>query len=273
MKKWMKVTLWMVALSLCLLLPKQTVKASTDYNLGSLKKSGSVTVIREQTAQTNPSDGLDETDYFKFKAPSSGYVVFTANNIPKNVGDNLHLDVFLCNAKRKEITDTKYNQFVISEEESITFAIAKGKTYYLRVDTYDEEYQLDYKFTKVKEKTGNNKKSKAATIKKKKLVKGLLMAGEKKADWYKIKLTKKQVLYLTVSVKSHLGINVDVYDKDGEEIDGLDFYQPASENETKTMYSENWSGKKMKLKPGTYYVKVYVNKDARGCGYYSLKWK
>ena len=94
MKKWMKVTLWMVALSLCLLLPKQTVKASTDYNLGSLKKSGSVTVIREQTAQTNPSDGLDETEYFKFKAPSSGYVVFTANNIPKNTGDNLSLDVF-----------------------------------------------------------------------------------------------------------------------------------------------------------------------------------
>ena len=113
MKKWLKVSLWMVALSLCLLLPKQTVKASTDYNLGSLKKSGSVTVIREQTAQTNPSDGLDETDYFKFKAPSSGYIVFTANNTPRNMGENLTLKLFLCNAKRKEITNKKKNCIVV----------------------------------------------------------------------------------------------------------------------------------------------------------------
>ena len=272
MKKWLKVSLWMVALSLCLLLPKQTVKASTDYNLGSLKKSGSVTVIREQTAQTNPSDGLDETDYFKFKAPSSGYVVFTLNNTQRTLGDDLTFNQYLCNAKRTAITDTGRYETWLSEQESVTYAIAKGKTYYLRLDGYEEEYQLDYKLTKVKEKTGNNKKSKAATIKKKKLVKGLLMAGEKKADWYKIKLTKKQVVYLTVTAKSYKGINVNVYDKDGEEIDGLDFYQPFSENETKTMYSKNWEGK-LKLKPGTYYVKVYVNKDSRGCGYYSLKWR
>lgn len=271
MKKWMKVSLWMVVLSLCLLLPKQTAKASTDYNIGTLKKSGTVVVIREES---DASDGLDSTEYIKFKAPSSGYVVFTANNIPKNIGDHLRLDLFLCNAKRKEISDTHYNQFVLGAEESITFAIAKGKTYYLRVDSsYYEEYQIEYKFTKVNEKTGNHKRSKAANLKKNKLVKGLLMAGEKKADWYKVKLTKKQVLYLTVSVKSHLGINVDVYDKNGEEVYGLDFYQPSSNNETKTLHSEKWNRKKMKLKPGTYYVKVYVNEDARGCGYYSLKWR
>ena len=56
-----------------------------------VEKSGTVVVIREES---DASDGLDSTEYIKFKAPSSGYVVFTANNIPKNVGDHLRLDLF-----------------------------------------------------------------------------------------------------------------------------------------------------------------------------------
>ena len=265
MKKWMKVTLWMVALSLCLLLPKQTVKASTDYNLGSLKKSGSVTVTTGAT---------DEFDYIKFKAPSSGYVTFTANNTPENAGDPMRGTWFLCNAKRKQISSSGDCGFY--DEDFLTFAIAKGKTYYLKVKTYgQEEYQIDYSFTKVKEKTGNHKKSKAATIKKKKVVKGLLMAGEKKADWYKIKLTKKQVLKLTVTSKTYRGIDLEVYDKYGEEVDGFRYFQVSSTNETVNLHSQKgkYDKRPVKLSPGTYYVKVYVDSDSKACGYYSLKWR
>ena len=263
MKKWLKVSLWMVALSLCLLLPKQTVKASTDYNLGSLKKSGSIIV--------DVGEDFGEWKYIRFVAPQDGYVVFTVNGT-ENTRGTVDGHCFLCNAKKNRITSD--DDTSLDTDSSFTYGVKKNKVYYLQVKMYaKEEYQVSYKFTKVNEKTGNHKKSKAATIKKSKTVKGLLMAGEKKADWYKIKLTQKQVLRLTVTTKSYRGIRVEVFDKYGEKVYGLDFYHPGSFNGTKTIHSAKWNGKAMKIKPGTYYVKVYTNKDSKACGYYSLKWR
>ena len=45
--------------------------------------------------------------------------------------------------------------------------------------------------TAIKEKSGK-KKSKAVLIKKKKTKKGTIVAGEKRTDWYKFKVTKKK---------------------------------------------------------------------------------
>lgn len=71
-------------------------------------------------------------------------------------------------------------------------------------------------------------------------------------------------------------IQMEVYNQKGEKIDGLSLYQPVSSDETVTLVSRTsrYDGSPYKKLPkGTYYIKVYCDKTAKGCGYYSLKWK
>ncbi|MCM1561968.1 MAG: hypothetical protein NC123_20920 [Butyrivibrio sp.] len=260
----------MVLLCSMVLAMGQSVEAKEMEDMGYLEASGSMEVRWSDEEST-------EYAYLPFKVKKDGYITFTANNVPEKAGTILRGEWFLCNSARKEITSSDSCGFY--NEESMTFAVKGESSYYLKVKLWGrQEMVIDYQYREVNDKSGN-KKSKAYKLKKNKKAEGLLIAGQSKADWYKITLTKKQVLKLTVATKSYRGIGVKVYDKKGNEITGLDYWQVTSTdsvNDPVTLASRTGrysdSGYK-KLAKGTYYVKVYINKEAKGCGYYSLKWK
>lgn len=247
----------------------QNAEAKDMDSIGYLTPEGS-TVLNWTEEESNASEFI----YMPFQVKKDGYVTFTANNTPENAGDHFRGTWFLCNSAKKEITSTGDCGFW--EDDKITLAVKGGNTYFLKVKCSDEEIVIDHQYREVNDKSGN-KKSKACKLKKNKKAEGLLMAGESKVDWYKITLTKKQVLKLTFAVKSYRGIGVRVYDKKGEEVYELrEWFSNDTDNtdDPVTLSSKDYSGNFKKLPKGTYYVKVYNNaKDSMGCGYYSLKWK
>lgn len=252
----------------------QRVEAKDMDSIGYLTPSGSTTLSwTEEEAYAN------EFIYMPFQVKKDGYVTFTASNTPENAGKNLGGTWFLCNSARKEISSTDDCGFWA--DDNITFAVKGGNSYFLKVKCrgYEEEMVIDHQYQEVNDKSGN-KKSKACKLKKNKKAEGLLMAGESKVDWYKITLTKKQILKITIAQKSYRGLGMKVYDSKGDEVYGLNYWEVSSSDtldDPETLSSLNAPGvgksKFKKLPKGTYYIKIYTDKDARGCGYYSLKWK
>ncbi len=87
--------------------------------------------------------------------------------------------------------------------------MAKGKTYYIRVDARFNSkgaYVLNAVNSKISEKSGKTKK-KAVTIKKKKTKSGIIESGKnsKQADWYKFKLTSKKKVNENANPPAMLG--------------------------------------------------------------------
>lgn len=250
----------------------QSAEAKDMDSIGYLTPEGS-TVLN----WTEEESLAQEFIYMPFQVKKDGYVTFTVNNTPENAGETFRGTWFLCNSAKKEITSTGDCGFW--EEDKMTLAVKGGNTYFLKVKCSDEEIVIDHQYQEVNDKSGN-KKSKACRLAKNKKAEGLLMAGESKVDWYKITLTKKQVLKITVAQKSYRGLGMKVYDSKGEEVYGLDYWKVSSSDtleDPDTLSSLNAPGvgksKFKKLPKGTYYVKIYGNKEAKCCGYYSLKWK
>ncbi|MCM1159880.1 MAG: hypothetical protein NC412_01535 [Roseburia sp.] len=234
------------------------VKAKEAVNLGTLSSKGST--------QIRLSEGEhEEFTYIRFQPKKDGYVTFYAANLPENAGQLTRGTWLLCNSAKKEISSTDWCGFYTGD--NITFVVKRNTAYFLKVKLHGASgLIINYEYKSITDKSGN-KKAKAYKIKKKKSVPGLLMAGENKADWYKITLTKKQVMKIIFTTKSYRGIQMDVFDNKGNKINGLSVFQPASANKKVTVMS----GKK--LSKGTYYVKVYCLKGAKACGYYSLCWR
>lgn len=246
----------------------QNAEAKDMDSIGYLTSSGS-TVLNWTEEESNASEFI----YMPFQVKKDGYVTFTANNTPENAGDHFRGTWFLCNSAKKEITSTGDCGFW--EDDKITLAVKGGNTYFLKVKCSDEKIVIDHQYREVSDKSGN-KKSKAYKLKKNKKAEGLLMAGESKVDWYKITLTKKQVLKITVAEKSYRGLGMKVYDSKGDEVYGFYYGSPSSTdtlNDPQTLASKDYSGNLKKLPKGTYYVKIYGDNEAKCCGYYSLKWK
>lgn len=248
------------------LTPGQGAGAKEITDVGYLTSSGSMEVRWSDEER-------DEYAYIPFKVKKDGYVTFTANNVPENAGNHMRGEWFLCNSARKEITSSGKCGFY--NEESMTFAVKGETSYFLKVKLFGvQEMVIDHQYQEVTDNSGN-KKSKAYKLKKNKKAEGLLIAGESKVDWYKITLTKKQLLKITIATKSYRGLGMKVYDANGHEVSGLYYWEVTSEDtvdDPVTLTStDGWNPKK--LPKGNYYVKIYTSKDARGCGYYSLKWK
>ena len=156
----------------------------------------------------------------------------------------------------------------------IGYAVKKGKTYYFAVKTIasDEMQTISVSGVQtVKEKSGASKK-KAKKLKAKKNANGLLIAGENKADWYKIKVKKKKKVTITITGEPNTdnsykdGIKLTVYNAKGKKIGSLNM---KSEKEVGRLTYGSSYGKANK---GTYYIKVSPINN-KSSGYYTLKWK
>ncbi len=221
--------------------------------------------------------------WIQFKPKQTGYVTVKATNVSELYNDT-YGGITLCNKSKKIISETDegyFTEYTDASHYTMTYGVKKNTTYYLRVKAMGGT-KVTATFKSVK-KNAATKKSKAKTIKKGKNVKGVIIAGDKKADWYKIKLTKSQQVKLSYSVKgngysSSNGVKVTFCKSNGKNFvsnsyDVLSRSYPNGKRGGMTFYREYvFSGKKTGLATGTYYVKVepYTNTSS---GYYTLKWK
>lgn len=197
----------------------------------------------------------DQTNYFKFKATQTGYITAMADS------DSGYAKVVLCNSKKKAYSGSTYAKYIPA------YGVTKGKTYYIKVTNSGDSrgyycFRIDNK--KISEKSGKTK-SKAVNVKKNKTVNGTIQAGSSQADWYKIKLTKKQKLNIYVKGRTNDTLKFKLYT-----------------GKTSRTYSMNnrYDGKGFsykyytygKLSKGTYYVQISRG-NSKSSGVYSLKWK
>lgn len=198
----------------------------------------------------------DQNYIYQFKPSKNGYVTFTSLN------DSGYIT--LLNSNKKALTKrlNLYNSSTIGNER-VTYAVKKNTIYYVKLSCSDKS-TFQYVMTALNSK-GGNKKSKAVSLKSGKAVKGLLVAGNKSACWYKFKLTKNKKLKLTITGKCVDDFKFDVYDSSGDSIFN-DPYTLSGRNISKTINPYE------KYSKGTYYIKV-SKKTNYSTGYFSIKFK
>ena len=212
------------------------------------------------------------TAYYKIKPTRKGYITFTADYSGT---------VALCNSNKKVISkgsgsgDSLYPNASASYLKKVSYGVAKGKTYYIRVkgmpnyDSTDSNYWAKVKWTNTKvapSKCGSSK-AKAKAIKRKKTVKGLFVAGSKKAQWFKITNKQKTTKIYIKSSKNNDAVKFKIYYKS---------YNHWYDNTYTLMRSDDYykntiTGTISKKIKHTYYIKVFP--DAKTSGYYTIKWK
>lgn len=169
------------------------------------------------------------------------------------------LTVNLCNSKKQMISGN-----ISLNSDGIFFALKKG-TYYVSLRQKDMAL-LCYTARTVKEKSGA-KKAKAVKLKKNKQVEGILSAGDakKKADWYKITLSKKGKIRCDIGNYGPNNIKVQVVPKNKKIKMKKGISKVPSRKGLKLT-------SKSKLPAGTYYIKIFKNKKTAS-SYYTLKCK
>lgn len=197
--------------------------------------------------------------YLKYKAPKNGYLTTTFT------GGDYSSMIYLCNSSKKVISDSAYTSATMPRT---VFAVKKNTTYYIKIDAIDDITAYKISFTAVTEKSGS-KISKAVAIKKGKTVKGLILPGDSKKDYFKLTVSKAQVVKIQVKGDVSSGIiKVNIYgDKAKKRSIGSIWISEAGYNRKYTIYT---IGSK-KLRKGTYYFSVErANKKTNG--QYSIKW-
>lgn len=252
------------------ILPIDAFAATKNFN-----QTASVTISAKEDFATT-----GKYTWIKYKAKNNGYITVTASNAavttePKEdeekskehdeeyVMAHGYWTLYASNKKTalSSVTDS-YN----TAEENIhsytqTYGVKKNTTYYLRVNAVGA-VTLKCKFTKVNENSGS-KKSKAKSLDKNKTVKGIISAGDKTVDWYKIKIPKKQILNIYYSGKTNSKIKITF---SGTYLKTAVKYIQHGNTQTHHTYSTE------RVQPGTYYVKV-ERYNSTSSGYYTLKWK
>ena len=191
-----------------------------------------------------------QTNYFKFKATSTGYLKISRSATYK-------ANITLLNSKKKAYSKESYGN-------TIYYGVQKGSTYYIKIkapSNNDGAYILKVTNKAVKEKSGS-KKSNAVTMAYNKSKTGTIIAGSSRSDYYKFKLTKKKKIKIIFKGHTNDKLTVKVY-KGSQNVGSGNFY-----NSNKTLTMESYS----KLPPGTYYVKISrANKYSSGD--YKVYWK
>ena len=205
---------------------------------------GQWTAVGQKEAQTN---------LFRFKASSTGYIRVDTTD----VDDDSSVTVTLLSS-RKALSSTA------DSASKPVYGVKKGATYYIRARAGDSRgggYRLKVTNHKISEKSGSSR-SKAVNIKRDSTVKGTVIAGESRSDWYKFKLSGKKSVSLTVKGATNDRLKIEVY-SGRKKVKTSTFY---SSTESLTLRSAG------KWKKGTYHIKVYRG-NSRSSGWYSLKWR
>lgn len=222
--------------------------------------SGDQTIKSGQTITNYNQDSVKYRDY-KFKATKNGKIIISHNS-------NYGYHAQILNSKKKELSEEQWCDDGVGRAEC-QFAVEKGKTYYIRIKPNDSgttyhKFKLVEKA--VKEKSGATRK-KAVKLAAKKKVNGTIAPGSKKADWYKLTLSKKKTLTITLSGEASTYVNMTVYNSKGKEI-GSKYMYTKDELTVEVTNSRTYG----KADKGTYYIKI-SRKNAKDSGIYKLSWK
>lgn len=213
------------------------------------------------------------TYYHRIDIPASGALSVTGNVSgaivhPASAYSGVRAaTVSLCNSKLQPVDARSYANVNAQTGSMETYGVKKG-TYYIKLSG-NTNYAIAAEYTKWTDKGGSSKK-KAKSFKLGKTVKGVMAAGEakSKADWFKVKVSKKKQLQISIKAQSDGPIYFKVYGpsyKKGYLVDYL-------EDDGGVYKTVTGGGKKLKVKPGTYYIKVYRGSYyARANGIYSIK--
>lgn len=229
-----------------------TTNSETTCNYNALFYDGSDRALSNgQAIAVGQRDA--QVNYFAFRATSTGYLMAQGDEIAR------HYKVALCNSAKAPLSGDTYLG------NAPTYGVKAGVTYYIRVTSRFNNkgtYTFRATNTKISGKFGKTKK-KAATIKKKKTMKGFIEAGSagKKAKWYKFKMGGKKKVNLSVVTGSNDVLKITIY-RGGKKITSRNVYG----NATGTIRSVG------KWPKGTYYIKVQRG-NSKSSGYYTLKWK
>ncbi len=201
--------------------------------------------------------------WMKYKAPNNGYITITAKNKGK-AGAGAASGIFqLFDSKKKAPLSGEfaYDTGGAPAQYTAVFGVKKKTTYYLRLQAQGA-VTLNCKFTKVA-KSSASKKAKAVSLAKNKLAKGIMMAGDNAADWYKVTVPKKQYLHFYYSGKANGQIQLTF---SGSYLNTAKRYVVQGSEETGHAYTIE------RVQPGNYFVKV-ERADSMSSGFYTLKWQ
>ena len=196
----------------------------------------------------------EQTNLFRFKASSTGYIRVDTTD----VDDDSSVSVTLLSSSRKSLSPAA------DSSSRPVYGVKKGVTYYIRARAgYSRGggYRLKVTNHKISEKSGSSR-SKAVNIKRKAMVKGTIIAGESRSDWYKFKLSGRKSVSLTMKGATNDRLKIEVY-------------SGRKKMKTSTFYSSTGSltlRSAGKWKKGTYHIRVYRG-NSRSSGWYSLKWR
>ena len=212
--------------------------------------------------------------YFQIRPTKTGTIKFT--------NDYTHGDsVVLCNSSKKVISRgyKNYDDFYsagssYAYQKVLYYGVKKGVTYYIRVKGASTD-RASYEYPYIGSVMWSNKassqskygkkKSKAKAIKKKKTVKGLFTAGNKKGQWYKITNKQKTTKIIFKSPRTNGTIKVKIYYK------SLGHWYNSTYSVSRSSGKNPITGTISKKVKHTYYLKVFP--DGKSSGNYTLMWK
>lgn len=235
--------------------------STTDGNYKIKYTTSGHPAMKNKTWTTIYPSGSNEVTYLAVKPTVDGYITL---NLYGGESYDTAAYVTLCNSSLKELTEEEYISTTYDDSNKAVFGVKKNTTYYLKVTSVGTKGCIKYTQTKVSEKSGK-KKAKAVEIKKNKKIQGTIAAGDKKADWYKIKVTKKGKVKLFTTGNASGYIYLQMYYANGKKFGS---YVTVA---NRVYDSDKWVTN-VKLNKGTYYIKVYRGND-KTSGNYTLKWK
>lgn len=261
-----------MAVTVFAVIPSEEVQAASSLTF---RGTGSDTkTIKDGDCYTNK--GKLETYWIKYKAGKTGYVTLTFKNASKKAKASYGYVTLYDKSKKKALGEKEAwtNNDSYSANYTRSYGVKKGVTYYFKVQCYYGT-KITAKTTAVTKSTANTK-AKAKALKKGSTAKGIMIAGDKKEDWYKIDLTAASKVRLTFTGKTNGykgGIRVTFYDKNGKKWTS-DAYSDLTLEYTKKSMDislKDKAGTKYAIPAGKYWVKVQ-RKNAKSSGYYTLKW-
>lgn len=256
-----------------------TVTAPTEAQAAELSFNGkgtsAVTITEDQCYDM--IGGSVTTNYIKYKPSVTGTVTLkfqNASDYPYSYGY-----VTFCDKNQKSIgQDKEYWNDGYKDKiyYTTTYGVKKNTTYYFAVQCSSATKITAT--TKAIKDSSASKKSKAKNLSKGKKTTGVITAGDSKADWYKIKLTKSAKLKLSYEAQTNgsnnaNGFKITFYDKNGKMWTSNSYSNITRSNPKDgwDIYMKSSYGSKHNIATGTYYVKVERMSKASS-GSYTLKW-
>ncbi len=190
----------------------------------------------------------------KFKADKTGLLTLFERT-------GASWDVTLLNAKKNPLSPSIWQWLGSKTNATSSFAVKKGSTYYFRLKAGigDDDRVLSYSISGASA-SKNTSKKKAITLKKGKSKSIVILAGDKKTHYFKIKMTKKKKLNMSFTATGHGDFTYDLI--------------KGSKRVAIRRSSTNGPVKSVsKLKKGTYYFRIKLNTKSKSSGRFTLKLK